>query len=61
MDQKAKSRRAALEVGPCTGIGAAIGLLFGTMLLGIAGSIAGAAVGLVMGLIWDEQTKEPKE
>ncbi len=53
MGQKPNSRRAAFDVGSCMAIGAAIGLLFGLILLEgvVVGSFTGALVGIAVGLI----------
>jgi uncharacterized membrane protein len=59
--QQKDSRRSVVNIGSGTTIGAAIGLLFDTLLLGIFGALAGAVVGILGGLIWDLQKRDRRE
>lgn len=59
MEQKRKSWRIAVCAGSGMAIGAALGLLFGLMLLETvaAGPLVGAGAGALVGLIWNVQIR----
>ena len=60
MRQRPQSWRITVFVGSAMALGAALGLLFGLMLLGNAavGPLAGAVIGAVSGLIYEVQSRK---